>query len=201
MTSDGDRTRRTRRGIRLRFPRFEFINPYPHMSEPEAMVHLELEKRTIPFSWRYFDGESVGLTFVMPDFAPEFTLREYKIVILVIGLFWGEIPGILDKNALATAILESEGWKVVWLYEPDIRNRLLEVFDQELPELRQPTWRGKPRPNPYGIPDFMARRRQQLQGQGLRRAKFEATGGTRDSRRRRRRTVSSGDGNRRRRSS
>lgn len=187
--------------LRMRFPRVEFINPYPHMSEPEAMVHLELERRTIPFSWRYFDGESIGLSFVMPDFAPEFTLREYKTVILVIGLFWGEIPGIMDKNALATAILEGEGWKVVWFFEPDIRAGVSELFDKQLPELRQPTFRGKPRPNPYGIPDFMARRRAQLRGQGLRRAKFGTGGGTRDSARRRRRSFGSSDSGRRRRSS
>lgn len=171
------------------------------MSEPEAMVHLELERRAVPFSWRYFDAESPGLLFTMPDFAPEFTLREYKTVILIIGLFWGELPGILDKNALATAILESEGWKVVWFFEPDIRAGVDKLFDSQLPELKNPTVRGKPRPNPFGIPDFMAKRRAQLRGQGLRRAKFETKGSTGDTiSRRKRRTFGSDDSGRRRKS-
>lgn len=186
--------------MRLRFPRFEFINPYPHMSEPEAMVHLELERREVPFSWRYFDGESPGITFVMPDFAPEFTLREYKYVILVIGEFWGELPGIVDKNALATAILESEGWRVGWFFEMEIRAGVSALIDKTFPDLKQPAFKGKPRDNPFGIPDLMKRRREQLQGQGLRRAKFESKGSERDSSRRKRRSVGSSDGSRRRRS-
>jgi len=198
--AEGDRVRGKKKKARLRFPRFEFINPYPHMSEPEAMVHLELERRKIPFTWRYFDGESLGITFTMPDFAPEFTLREYKTVILIIGEFWGELPGIMDKNALATAILEAEGWKVAWFFEMDIRAGVSALIDKELPELVKPAFTGKPRDNPYGIPDLMKRRREQLRGQGLRRAKFESKGSERDSRRRKRRFVSGSDGSRRRRS-
>ena len=186
--------------MRLRFPRFEFINPYPHMSEPEAMVHLDLERRKVPFTWRYFDGESVGLSFVMPDFAPEFTLREYKTVILIIGEFWGELPGVMDKNALATAILESEGWKVAWFFEMDIRAGVSALVDKTLPELKQPAFTGKPRDNPYGIPDLMSRRREQLRGQGLRRAKFETKGGS-GATRRKRRSFSPDDFGRRRRGS
>lgn len=168
------------------------------MSEPEAMVHLELERRGVPFSWRYFDGESPSLSFLMPDYAPEFTLREYKVVILIIGIFWGTLPGIIDRNALAQALLESEGWKVVTLFEQDIRNGVGTLFDAEMPQLKNPTIRGKPRPNPWGIPDFMARRRQQLRGQGLGRAKFATKGSSRDSSRRRNRSRSGSDSGRRR---
>jgi len=170
----------------------------PWMSEPEAMVHLELERRQVPFSWRYFDGVSPAIAAVMPDFAPEFTLREYKVVILIIGLFFGEIPGVLDKNALAAALLEGDGWKVVNLYETDIRADVSGLLDKEVPVLKNPSVTGKPRPNPFGIPDFMARRREQLQGQGLSRAKFATKGGTRAVSRRRRRTFGSSDAGRRR---
>lgn len=198
--AEGDRVRGRGGRNRQRFPRIEFINPYPHMSEPEAMVHLELERREVPFTWRYFDGESLGITFTMPDFAPEFTLREYKIVILIIGEFWGELPGIMDKNALATAILESEGWKVAWFFEMDIRAGVSALVDRDLPELKAPAFKGKPRDNPFGIPDLMKRRREQLRGQGLRRAKFESKGSERVAGRRKRRASSGSDGSRRRRS-
>src|SRR5690606_35314459 len=89
-----------------------FVNPYPWMSSTEARVHLWLEYRQVPFSWRWFDGYSPNLSYLMPDFHPEFTLKEYKVVILVIGTFWGTVPGILDRNALAQVLLEEEGWTV-----------------------------------------------------------------------------------------
>jgi len=164
------------------------------MSTIEAMVHLDLERRQVPFSWRYFDGEAVHFKTLMPSFAPEFTLREYKVVILIIGDFWGTLPGVLDSNALAMTLLEADGWKVVTFYEADIRRGVKELIDKELPELVGPVIRGEPRPNPYGNVDLMATRRANLSGQALARARFalepsSPSGGTgsESGRRRRRR--------------
>lgn len=151
---------------------FDFANPYPWMSEVEAMVHLELERRQVPFSWRFFDGESVQLQYLMPDFHPEFTLREYKVAILILGGFFGTLPGVLDKNALASVLLEEDGWTVVLGHEQEIRENVVQFIDTNLPMLVTPTILGRKRDNPYGTPDFMAQRRAQLAGQGLLRAKF-----------------------------
>lgn len=151
---------------------FDFVNPFPWMSEPEAMVQLELMERYVPFSWRYFDGESANLALLMPDFAPEFTLREYKIVILIIGEFFGTLPSIIDVNALAQTLLEADGWKVVALTEREIRQGVSKVFEDKLPELSNPSYRGGQRPNPFGVPTFMASRRAQLAGQGIERSVF-----------------------------
>lgn len=161
-TGDPGRLRRGKRRIKVTKPNTEFVNPYPWMSSVEAMVHLELERREVPFSWRYFDGESALLSELMPDFTPEFTLREYKAVILVIGLFWGTLPGVLDKNALCKVLLEAEGWTVVTLFEQDIRSDVAGALDRALPQLKNPAIKGKPRPNPYGQVDLMAARRQQI---------------------------------------
>lgn len=164
-------------------------NPYPYMSAVEAMVHVELEQRRVPFSWRYFDGDSAHLSTLMPDFHPEFTLREYRVVIIVLGGFFGTLPSVLDKNALAAALLEADGWTVKLWHEAEIRAGLAELMDREIPALRNPAVRGAMRPNPFGIPDFMARRRAQLAGQGLNRKKFRTDGkdsrvGSRSRRRR-----------------
>jgi len=84
---------------------YQFVNPYPQMSEPEARVFLFLKGLGVPFSWRQFDGKAYAPQFseFMPSFVPEFTLTEYRIVILTIGSYWGTLPGILDNNGLAAA--------------------------------------------------------------------------------------------------
>jgi very-short-patch-repair endonuclease len=167
----------------------KFQNPYPWMSEIEAMVHLELERRKVPFSWRYFDGESLHLKTLMPDFTPEFTLRELRVVVLIAGNFFGTLPGILDMNALAQVLLEEDGWTVLTLFEDEIRADPSRALDQ-VPALINPTVQGGPRPNPYGIPDFMQKRRQQLRSQGLLRGRFALDkGSTRSGRRRIRRRL------------
>jgi len=135
-----------------------FSNPYPWMSAVEAMVHLALEAHKVPFSWRFFDGEAPTFQqlLVNTGYQPEFTLREYKLVILVTGGFYGTLPGVLDKTALAQVCLEEDGWKVVNLFDQDIRtvgawNLLL----KEMPNLGSIT--GPLRPNPYGRPVLVSR--------------------------------------------
>lgn len=178
-------------------------NPYPWMSQPEAMVHLELERRRIPFSWRFFDGDSVHRAELSPEFHPEFTLKEYKIVIVVLGGFFGVIPSVLDKVALGIALLEADGWKCAFWTEAEIRDNVKLLMDKDFPELVRPAVVGAPRPNPYGIPDFMARRRTQLRGLALKRAYYALTNQERDASsslrpRRLRRRFDSSDQNRRR---
>lgn len=154
---------------------FDFVNPYPWMSEVEAMVHLELEKRGVPFSWRYFDAFELApnLALLMPDFAPEFTLKEYKYAILIIGEFFGTLPTVLDRNAFAQVLLEEDGWTVAILFEAEIRNDVAKALDEKLPNLVGAVIKGPQRPNPYGTPDFMAKRRIQLAGQALAKALFK----------------------------
>lgn len=171
-SGEAGRKRGKRRSYRVRAPDFEWQNPYPHMSSIEAMVHLELERREVPFSWRYFDGDAIHFKALMPSFAPEFTLREYRVVILIIGNFFGALPGVIDSNSLAASLLEADGWKVVILFEGDIRKDVKALIDKELPQLVSPTVKGEPRPNPYGNVDLMKGRREALRGQALARAKF-----------------------------
>lgn len=162
-------------------------NPYPWMSLPEALVHLELESRNIPFSWRWFDGVAETFQLLMPDFQPEFTLREQQTVILVQGGFFGFLPGVIDRIALAATLLEFDGWKVVILLEDEIRAGAAAALDKKAPELRAQLAFGPPRPNPFGHPDATRGRAVQLSAQGLEKRRFIKTGGGNDRRGRKRR--------------
>lgn len=170
------------------------------MSEPEAMVHLELERREIPFSWRNFDGASAHREAFIPEFHPEFTLKEYKIVIVVIGGFFGTLPNILDQTALGISALEADGWKCATWSEGEIRSGVTLLMDGDLPQLKAPAVKGPPRTLVWGIPDFMAKRRLQLTGQALIRKKFklDKQGSKRVGRRKPRRFGTTESGRRRR---
>lgn len=184
------------------FAKFGFTNPYPWMSDAEAMVHLELEARQVPFSWRYFDGDSPSRMLYMPDFHPEFTLREYNVAICVIGAFFGDMPGVLDRVALGQTVLEADGWKVHVWQEFEITAGVRDLFRRDLPQLEKPAVTGPLRPNPYGIPTHMAERRQRLSGLALLNKQFKFDKQESESATRRRRRVRRGfrtrDGGRRR---
>ena len=172
--AEGDRLRRiSRKQNRVRVLS-GFQNPYPYMSDPEAMVKLQLERFGVPYSWRYFDAADQAPTVMslIPDFAPEFTLREYRVVIIVLGGFFGTLPGALDKSALAAVALEYDGWRVLLLPEHEIRRDVRGIILKDIPELAVPAFRGIERPNPYGAKDLMAQRLIRLGGQGLKRTHF-----------------------------
>lgn len=137
------------------------------MSVPEAKVYQELERRNIPFSWRFFDGDALNTQYLIPDWHPEFTLREYKICITVLGGFFGQLPGVLDRIALASVLLAEDGWKLAILYEQDINNGVAAALDKELPELVAPAIQGPLRPRPFGVPDYLEKLRQRMRGFAL----------------------------------
>ena len=185
--ADEGRIRKQRQRNRLRKVKPEFVNPYPWMSQPEAMIKLDLERRKVPFSWRYFDGVSPQLTELMPGYHPEFTLTEYKVVIILLGNFFGFLPGPLDTVALAQTLLELDGWKVKVFVEDDVRKDISGLIDRELPELINGIYRGKEKIGPYGRPDLLAERRNQLRELGASRAKRLRGGAEREPGRRGRR--------------
>lgn len=163
--AEGSRERSTKpnQGARVRKPQLKFYNPYPWMSDAEAMVHLELEKRNVPFSWRWFDGDAPNFTELLKgQYYPEFTLKEYRIVIVVQGNYFSTLPGVLDKTALAQVTLQADGWKFYVLWENDIKAGVADLIDRTIPELVHPAIQGPPRPNPYGVPNFMQTRKRLL---------------------------------------
>lgn len=152
----------------------EFINPYSWESQPEARVQLELEARHLKFAYRYFQGDAPITKQLIPDFNPEFTLPDYKVVIMVQGSgFFGQLPGVLDKTALASVLLEKDGWKaVIWTEEAIRQDGVATLMDRELPQLRNATLTGPEIVSPYGHPLTMETRRRFLRGLALLRALF-----------------------------
>jgi hypothetical protein len=150
----------------------EFLNPFSYMSSDEARVTLELYNRNVPFSYRYFDGNAPTVKRLMPDFAPEFTLSDYKLVIMVQGGFWGTLTGVLDQTALAQVLLEHDGWKVIILTEFDILHNLTATLDAQFPESVHPTITGGEKPSPFAPPHWMFTRRQFLRGLALLKTNF-----------------------------
>lgn len=169
------------RGYRLRKlkkrrqppPNLEFQNPFPYMSSVEARIYLMLSGMNIPFSWRAFNGSAELFQELLPGFTPEFTLPDYKAVILVLGTYYGTLPGVLDKNALAKAALEADGWRCALLWEADVVRDVRGAVFAELPDLQHPTITGPEYPNIYGVqPNYIANRRQRLLGINMKRTKF-----------------------------
>lgn len=155
---EGGRARGDEKPQRPNLPAVEFINPYPWMSSVEAMVHISLEEHQVPFTWRYFDGVAPDFTALLANqgYQPEFTLKEYNTVILVQGGFYGTLPGVLDKVALAKVTFEADGWKVIILWDTDIRREgAWNLLVKEMPNIG--SIKGPPHQNPYGHPDLLAR--------------------------------------------
>jgi hypothetical protein len=124
------------------------------MPSTDARVYLELSRRRIPFSYRYFNVVDPYIQQLLPGWAPEFTLKDLKIVIMVKGTFFGNIPGVLIKDVLAKVILEQSGWTVLTWYEFDIVSNINALFAKE-PKLANPPVHGGIYTNPYGIQDVM----------------------------------------------
>lgn len=109
---------------------------------------------------------------LLPNFTPEFTLKEYKTVILLLGTYWGTLPGVLDSNSLAASALEADGWKVVVLWQAEVEADVFKALYTAMPELRTPSILGEPRYSPYGHSTYMITRRQWLAGQSFRKKLF-----------------------------
>lgn len=142
------------------------VNPYPWLGQGEAFILELLQERNLPFAHRWFPNlaATAPLTAqLIPDFAPEFVLPAYKTVIMVLGNYYGTLPGILDRNALAQALLTQDGWTSDFLLQQDIERDPAAALDSKFPNL--PKNAGGPfasnqLANPYGEPHFLIHTRQ-----------------------------------------
>lgn len=140
----------------------EFVNPFPQMSEPEARVYLYLLSLGIPFSWRNFDGDSLAPTFAVlakPFITPEFTLTEYKVVIMVLGQYWGGLPAVANTTSLAEVSLEADGWKVAVLMEDEIKRDVERAIYEKLPGVNFGSIKGEPKTQVTSYDKFYVQRR------------------------------------------
>lgn len=104
---------------------------------------------------------------LLPSFHPEFTLKDYKIVIVVQGEFWGSLPGVLDTQALAQVLLEQDGWTFITLFAADIHTDLQGTLNRLAPALAKPSIIGAEYENPYGRPDYLEKLRAYQRSRAL----------------------------------
>lgn len=147
---------KTRGGARGQ-TRLDFINPFPNIPSTDARVMIRLNQLGVPYSYRYFNADNAYIKELLPGWAPEFTLKDYKLVILVIGTFFGQIPAVISQNSLGKVILEQAGWKVLEWHQVDIESRLDFLFAQAPNGLGIARIKGPPYRNPFAasLPNIM----------------------------------------------
>ena len=146
----------------------EFVNPFPQMSEPEARVYLFLTALGVPFSWRNFDGDSLAPSFATlakQYITPEFTLTEYKAVIMVLGQYWGGLPAVLEATSLAQVTLEADGWKVAVLTEDEIKRDVHKAVFEGLSGINLGSIRGESKYPATSYDKYYVQRRKEYAAQ------------------------------------
>lgn len=107
-----------------------WIDPYWYLegSEIEKMVLAELTRRGVFFIFRAQRNDIGGL--VDPTWEADFLLPQHKIWIEVQGSYFHSLPGQIEKDSFRYAVLEMAGWKPIFLWEFDIRNRLNDLLNE-----------------------------------------------------------------------
>ncbi len=113
-----------------------WIDPYWWIvgSSIEKMVMAELVRRNIYFIFRNQVNDLGG--FVDASWEADFYLPHHKVWIEVQGSYFHSLPGQIEQDSLRYAAIEMAGWTPVFLWEYDIRTRLVDLLD-ETPILRQ----------------------------------------------------------------
>lgn len=122
--------RRPRKGPsrqRVYVPRW--IDPFSFIqgSSIEKMVMAEFVRRGIYFEHTPQSnnlGEGVD-----PTWEPDFLLPQYQIWVEIQGAYFHTLPGAVEKDALRFAMIEAAGWTPIFLWEEDIRTRLIDILD------------------------------------------------------------------------
>lgn len=150
-----------------------FVNPYSYMSAVDARIAEYLLEIGVRFAYDYFDQQgqppAQHMKQLIPNFAPPFTLPDYRVVILVQSDFWGTLPGVINQNALAEVLLHADGWKAVTWTAAEITGLpgVAGLFSRDLTEVVDGVAKGAEIPSPYGRPNTWNRRRRILRGLGL----------------------------------
>ena len=113
----------------LRVPVVRWIDPFLGMqgSSIEKMVMAEMARRGI-----YFQHSTTQNTIghgVDPAWKADFLFPQYKIWMEIQGAYFHTLPGAVERDALRFAIVQAAGWRPIFWWEDDIRNRLVEIAD------------------------------------------------------------------------
>lgn len=123
-----ERVRREERKFKVYAP--WWVDPYLEIpgSSIEKMVLAELARRGVWFIFRPQKNDLGG--FVDPSWEADFLLPHHKIWIEVQGSHWHSLTGQIENDALRYSAIEMAGWKPVFLWEFDIRTRLIDLLDE-----------------------------------------------------------------------
>jgi hypothetical protein len=122
-------------GTRVYVPRW--IDPFPWIqgSSIEKMVMAEFVRRGIYFEHTPQSNSLGG--FVDPSWEADFLLPQYHIWVEIQGAYFHTLPGAVERDALRFVLIEAAGWKPIFWWEDDIRNRLYEIMDA-IPQFYRP---------------------------------------------------------------
>lgn len=123
-----ERVRRPERRFKIYAP--WWVDPFLDIpgSSIEKMVLAELVRRGVYFIFRSQRNDLGG--FVEPDWEADFLLPQHKIWIEVQGSYFHSLSGQIEADSLRYAAIEMAGWKPVFLWEFDIRTRLIDLLDE-----------------------------------------------------------------------
>ncbi len=108
-------------------------------SSIEKMVMVELIRRGIYFEHTPQTNKVPWMTWMFTSsqdptkWEADFLIPQYKIWIEIQGSYFHTLPGAPEKDALRFAYIEMAGWRPIFWWEEDIRNRLTDLFN-EVPE-------------------------------------------------------------------
>lgn len=107
-----------------------WVDPYWWIvgSSIEKMVMAELARRGVYFIYRSQSNTLGG--FVDPSWEADFLLPHHRIWIEVQGSYFHSLPGAIEADSFRFAAIEMAGWKPIFLWEFDIRERLPDLLDQ-----------------------------------------------------------------------
>lgn len=97
-------------------------------SSIEKMVMAELQRRGVFFIFQSQTNDLGG--FVDPSWEADFLLPQHKIWIEVQGSYFHSLTGQIEKDSLRYAAIEMAGWKPHFLWEFDIRTRLVDLLNE-----------------------------------------------------------------------
>lgn len=100
-------------------------------SSIEKMVMAELVRRGIYFQHTPQANTLGG--FVDPTWEADFLFPQHKIWMEIQGSYFHSLPGQIENDSLRFAAIQMAGWRPVFLWEFDIRTRLVDILDQ-IPE-------------------------------------------------------------------
>lgn len=126
------------RGTRVREPGYyDFIPIHPELGSTQLIMRVfeALEAKAIPFYYSYEFGDAVVTQGLREHLRTHFYIPTINTAIIVQGGFWFDDASRLQDTALAIALLEHSGIKVLWWSEPEIITRGVDDMILDSPEL------------------------------------------------------------------